>query len=91
MNGLVSSLLAGGGTLLAILILAYLLVVRGGGGRWAIGLAFAAGSVLGIAGILWNVVEIGTRAVGEVLGAVLNAVSSSVGVIEFVALIVGAR
>lgn len=76
MNGLVGTLVAGGGTLLAIVVIGVLLY-RGGAGRWGIGMAFAAGSVLGLAGILWGVVLIVVRAGGEALTAIIHAVSST--------------
>jgi hypothetical protein len=71
-NGLTAGLLAGGGTLLAMVIVGWLLM-RGGCGRPGILLAFAAGSVLGIAGILWNVVVIGVSAGGQMIAALLGS------------------
>ena len=70
MNGLTTGLLAGGGTLLAIIIIGWLLM-RGGCQRPGILLAFAAGSVLGIAGILWNVIVIAVGAAGQMVAALL--------------------
>jgi hypothetical protein len=70
-GGLVATLVAGGGTLLAIVIMVWLWM-RGGGGRVAMLGAFAAGSVLGLAGILWGVIIIAVKAGGDVLAAILN-------------------
>jgi hypothetical protein len=70
-SGLIATLVAGGGTLLAIVIMVWL-TMRGGGGRVALWTAFAAGSALGLAGILWGVVIIAIRAGGDVLAAILN-------------------
>lgn len=79
MNGLVGTLLAGGGTLLAILCVVWLMF-RGGAGRVGILVGVAAGSVLGFAGVLWNVVEVIVRAGGQALDAILRA-ATTVGVI----------
>jgi hypothetical protein len=73
-NGLVATLTAGGGTILAIVVLAWLMF-RGGGGRWAIAGAFAAGSVLGLAGILWAVLLLAVGAVGQGLDMIMRAAS----------------
>jgi hypothetical protein len=75
-SALVATLVAGGGTLLAIVTIV-VLMWRGGAGRWGIGMAFAAGSVLGFAGILWGVVIIVVKAGGDVLTAIINAASAS--------------